>query len=115
MPAKFCQLGWMWVAPTPVTQACADAGRSDRRLVDPRKEMRTVAIPGAGVGDIGESLHANEVRLTIATIIPMRVRTQPVYRDDSGTRSSASDALDALSRLSSPERNTRSGWAIAGG
>jgi hypothetical protein len=44
MPSKFLQLGWICVAPTPATQACADAGRSDLRVVDPTNTIRMVAV-----------------------------------------------------------------------
>lgn len=43
MPAKLRQLGWICVAPTPATHAWAEAGRSARRVVDPRNAIRTVA------------------------------------------------------------------------
>jgi hypothetical protein len=53
MPAKLRQLGWMCVAPTPLTHACADGGRSDRRAVAPMNTIRTVAVvePDGVVGD----------------------------------------------------------------
>lgn len=42
MLAKLRQLGWMWVTPTPDAHPCAEAGRSDRRVVDPTNTIRTV-------------------------------------------------------------------------
>ena len=44
MVAKLRQLGCVCVAPTPLTHACADAGRSLRRAVAPMNTMRTVAV-----------------------------------------------------------------------
>ena len=77
MPAKFRQLGWMWVAPTPDTQAAAEGGKSDRRVVDPRNTIRTVAAVWfeEGVGDAGVSLHATGARLAMVTMARSIVRT----------------------------------------
>ena len=53
MAAKLRQLGCVCVAPTPLTHACADVGRSVRRAVAPVNTMRTVAVvdPDGVVGD----------------------------------------------------------------
>ena len=53
MPAKLRQLGCVCVAPTPLTHACADVGRSVRRAVAPMNTMRTFAVvePDGVVGD----------------------------------------------------------------
>jgi hypothetical protein len=53
--AKLSQLGCVCVAPTPLTHACADTGRSDRRAVAPMNTIRTVAAvePGGAVGAEG--------------------------------------------------------------
>jgi hypothetical protein len=77
MPAKLRQLGWMWVAPTPDTQAAAEGGKSDLRVVDPRNTIRTVTAVAfvEGVGDAGVSLHAAGARLAMATIARSIVHT----------------------------------------
>jgi hypothetical protein len=77
MPAKLLQLGWMCVAPTPDTQAAAEAGKSDRRVVDPRNTIRTVAAVALveGVGEEGVSLHAAGARLARVTMARSIVRT----------------------------------------
>jgi hypothetical protein len=46
------------------TQACAEPGRSDRFVVDPRNTIRTVAAVD-GVGDEGASSHAKHATLAI--------------------------------------------------
>src|SRR5215510_8836623 len=68
MPAKLRQLGWMCVAPTPATHACADEGRSDRRVVDPRNTMRSVGGVD-GLGPLGESSHAVAARIANAASV----------------------------------------------
>src|SRR5262245_66524840 len=68
MPAKLRQLGWICVAPTPATHPCAEAGRSDRRAVDPRNTIRTTATDES-LGDTGASSQAHKVRLELAAII----------------------------------------------
>ena len=65
MPSKLRQLGCVCVAPTPWTQACADGGRSVRRVVGPRKTMRTVAAVAVGVvGGVRSVLQAALVTTT---------------------------------------------------
>src|SRR5262245_18955078 len=78
MPVKLRQLGWICVAPTPATQACAEAGRSDRRVVAPRNTIRTVATPDS-VGDTGASSQATNVRLVTAAIDRRPAPTRPAY------------------------------------
>src|SRR5262249_39955706 len=73
--AKFRQLGWTCVGPTPPRQVCAGEGRSERRVVDPRNTMRTVATV-EWAGDEGDLSQADTVRATIA----MMARTGPSIR-----------------------------------
>src|SRR5262245_47382449 len=67
MPAKLRQLGWMFVAPTPLTHACADAGRSGLRAVAPMNTMRATGVvePGELVGDGGLLEQARVARPTV--------------------------------------------------
>src|SRR4029450_14137523 len=50
MAAKFRQLGWVWVEPTPFAQLSAAGGRSVRRTVEPRNTIRTVPVWPGGAG-----------------------------------------------------------------
>jgi len=82
------------VAPTPDTQACADAGRSDRLVVDPRNTIRTVAsVDGdpVGVGDAGVSSHAGDARAATMAIIRSEDRTRSAYATSTGSAGRAVD------------------------
>jgi hypothetical protein len=74
MVAKLRQLGWICVAPTPATHASAEAGRSDRRVVEPRNTIRTVVVVDS-LGDIGASSQPKEAWLAMAARMPRAVRT----------------------------------------
>jgi hypothetical protein len=78
MTAKLRQLGWMCVAPTPDTHAWAEAGRSDRRAVEPRKTIRIVAVDWlACIGAL--SSHATDIVLAITAMMRRSARTQLEY------------------------------------
>ena len=70
--AKFRQLGWMCVAPTPFTQSCADGGRSERRDVDPVNTTRTVPSDEGAVA----LPHASVARLVAAAASRVRACTE---------------------------------------
>src|SRR6187431_137899 len=78
MLAKSRQLGWMCVSPTPDTQACAEAGKLDRLVVDPAKTI--LRVMAESLGDAGaSSSQAEAARIAMATILRKGTRTSPAY------------------------------------
>jgi len=68
MLAKSRQLGWMCVSPTPETQACAEAGRLDRLVVDPAKTI--LSVMAESLGDAGaSSSQADAASIAMAAIV----------------------------------------------
>src|SRR5262249_5308334 len=98
MPAKLRQLGWMCVAPTPATHACADEGRSDRRVVDPRNTMRSVGEVDR-LAPLGESSHRLWPRIANAA-----TGIVDDLRSSRAMRSSAQTPQDSVTRLLSAPR-----------
>ena len=78
MASKLRQLGWICVNPTPPAQACAEAGKSVRRVVAPRNTIRTVATVDR-LGDAGRSSQATNVALATNAAIGSHVCTSIGY------------------------------------
>src|SRR5512132_4305953 len=72
MAAKLRQLGWICVAPAPSAHASTDAGKSERRVVEPRNTIRTVATVELGPGEELDSSHADTATPTSATAATCR-------------------------------------------
>src|SRR5262245_23937165 len=86
MAAKLRQPGCVWVTPTPSTHPCAEAGRSARRVVEPRNTTRTPSGPAEGC------------------VIDDFVQPEPAAASAAPTGTSSSKARAAANRTAAPRR-----------